>query len=402
MKFNKKWLAAAIVLAVIVLPIIISKSKGEKGIEVDISQAGLHEIRPTILASGVLAYRTEVNLTSELVAKVRSIEVEEGDVVEAGQLLMRLDPETYRNAVDREEASKRQSEISIQRQRVTLQLKATQFERSKKMLAVKMIDQNKFDEDKNQFELAKVELMSSEEALRRANAVLSEAREQMGKTDIRAPISGKIVSLPIKVGETAIPSTSSLAGAQLMKIADTAAIQAELKVDEADIAKIAIGQKTDVFAAAYPETALSGTVEKIALAPSIEGQGRAYKVTVSMKVKPELLLRSGMSARANIFLSDGSKKLAVPVEAVITEAQENDTKKFTQYLWLVKDGQAKKTIVTVGDSDDSWQAIIKGIGEGDKLIIGPAKTIRQLRESDQVKQKPKDSENKVDKDKSEE
>ena len=153
MKFNKKWLAAGIVLAVIALPIIIGKSKGEKGLEVDISQAALHEIRPTILASGVLAYRTEVNLTSELVAKVRSIEVEEGDIVEAGQLLMRLDPETYRNAIEREEASKRQGEISIQRQRVTLQLKTTQFERSKKMLAVKMIDQNRFDEDKNQFEL---------------------------------------------------------------------------------------------------------------------------------------------------------------------------------------------------------------------------------------------------------
>ena len=398
MKFNKKWLAAAVVLAVIVVPIIIGKSKGEQGMEVEIAKAGLHEIRPTILASGVLAYRTEVNLTSELVAKVRSIEVKEGDIVEAGQLLMRLDPETYRNAIEREEASKRQSEISIQRQRVTLQLKTTQFERSKKMLAAKMIDQNRFDEDKNQYELAKVELMSSEEAMRRANAVLSEAREQMGKTDIRAPISGKIVSLPIKVGETAIPSTSSLAGAQLMKIADTTAIQAELKVDEADIAKIAVGQKTDVFAAAYPETALSGTVENIALAPSIEGQGRAYKVTVSMKVKPELLLRSGMSARANIFLSDGSKKLAVPVEAVNTETDEEDASKFTQFVWLEKDGKAKKSVVTVGDSDDSWQAISKGVKEGDNLITGPAKSIRQLRENDQVKQKPKDTEKKTDKD----
>ena len=402
MKFNKKWLAAGIVLAVIALPIIIGKSKGDKGIEVEISQAGLREIRPTILASGVLAYRTEVNLTSELVAKVRSIEVEEGDVVEAGQLLMRLDPETYRNAIEREEASKRQSEISIQRQRVTLQLKATQFERSKKMLAAKMIDQNRFDEDKNQFELAKVELMSSEEALRRAKAVLNEAREQMGKTDIRAPISGKIVSLPIKVGETAIPSTSSLAGAQLMKIADTAAIQSELKVDEADIAKIAIGQKADVFAAAYPETALSGTVEKIALAPSIEGQGRAYKVTVSMKVKPELLLRSGMSARANIFLSDGSKKLAVPVEAVNTETNEEDTTKFTQYVWLEKDGKAKKAVVTVGDSDDSWQAISTGIKAGDKLIVGPGKVLRQLKENDRVTQKAKDAKKDNGKDKDEE
>ena len=146
---------------------------------------------------------------------------------------------------------------------------------------------------------------------------------------------------------------------------------------------------------------MSGKVEKIALAPSIEWQGRAYKVTVSMQVKPELLLRSGMSARANIFLSDGSKKLAVPVEAVSTEANPDDATKFTQFVWLEKDGQARKTVVTVGDSDDSWQAVSKGVSAGDKLIVGPAKTIRQLRESDRVKQKPKDSESKADKDKSE-
>ncbi|MEO6172953.1 MAG: efflux RND transporter periplasmic adaptor subunit, partial [Arenimonas sp.] len=364
---------------------VIKKSKGDAGIEVEISPAAAQEIRPTILASGTLAYRNEVNLTSELTAKVSSIEVQEGDVVEAGQLLLRLDPVTYRNAIEREQASQRQGEISIQRQRLALSLRQKQFERSKKMLAYKMIDQNRYDEDRNQLELAQVELKSSEEALRRANAVLGEAREQMGKTDIRSPISGKIVALPIKVGETAIPSTSSLAGAQLMKIADTSVIQAELKVDEADIAKITVGQKTDVFAAAYPDTALKGVVEKIALAPSIEGQGRAYKVTVTLKASPEMSLRSGMSARANIFLSDGNKKLAVPVQAVNTDISEEKTDKITQYVWLEKNGQAKKTVVEIGESDDQWQVISKGVAVGDNIIVGPAKTLRRLNENDLVK-----------------
>jgi HlyD family secretion protein len=387
MKFNKKWLAAGLVVAVVALPVLIKKGKGDNGVEVEIAAASAQEIRPTILASGVLAYKTEVNLTSELVAKVRSIEVEEGDIVQAGQLLMRLDPETYRNAIEREEASQRQGEISIQRQRVSLSLKQKQFERSKKMLAYKMIDQNRFEEDRTQLELAAVELKSSEEALRRANAVLGEAREQMGKTDIRAPISGKIVFLPIKVGETAIPSTSSLAGAQLMKIADISAIQTELKVDEADIAKIVKGQKVDIFAAAYPEQALKGIVEKIALAPTLEGQGRAYKVTVTLQAPGDLLLRSGMTARANIFLSDGSKKLAVPVEAVNFDMADDNAEKITHYVWLEKDGKAKKTVVEIAASDDKWQAISKGINEGDKVIVGPTKAVRRLKENDRVQQK---------------
>src|SRR5690606_29301183 len=197
----------------------LKQVKGDAGIEVDIAPAAQQEIRPTILASGVLAYRNEVNLTAELVAKVDMIAVEEGDMVEAGQLLLKLDPETYRNAIEREEASRRQSLISIQRQQVTLALREKQFERASKLVEQQMIGQDAFDETRNQLRIAQVELRASQEALRRADAVLGEAREQLDKTEVRSPIAGRVVALPIKVGETAIPSTSSLAGAKLMTVA---------------------------------------------------------------------------------------------------------------------------------------------------------------------------------------
>ena len=120
---KKKWLAGGLVAAVLVVPFLVKQAGGEDGIEVDIAPAALQDIRPTILASGVLAYRNEVDLTAELVAKVDMIAVEEGDMVEQGQLLLKLDPETYRNAIEREQATRRQSLISIQRQRVTLALR---------------------------------------------------------------------------------------------------------------------------------------------------------------------------------------------------------------------------------------------------------------------------------------
>lgn len=384
MKFNRKWLAGALIVAVLVVPFVVKQAKGDVGIEVDIAPATAQDIRPTILASGVLAYRNEVNLTAELVAKVKMIAVKEGGMVEAGQLLLKLDPETYLNAIEREEASRRQSVISIERQRVTLALRQKQFERSKQLAELKLIDQNSFDEVRNQLRIARVELKSSEEALLRADAVLSEAREQLQKTEVRSPIAGQVVSLPIKVGETAIPSTSSLAGAQLMTIADTTAIQAELQVDEADISKVDVGQRVDVYAAAYPDTALKGVVDLIALAPTVAGQARAYKVTVDIDVPEAIELRSGMSARADIFLSDGSKKLAVPVEAIITDAGEDN--EVTRYLWLRQDGKARKVEVQTGASDDRWEEVTKGLSAGDDVIIGPAKTLRTLQDGDHVTQ----------------
>ena len=381
-------LAIGLGVAVIAVPLLIKATRGESSKEVDIAVAAEQDIRPTILASGVLAYLEEVKLTSELVAKVRSIEVDEGDRVQKGELLLTLDPETYRNAIEREQASRRQSAISIERQRLALALAEKRFARGAQLREQQMIGQSDYDDLRNARDLARVELQSSEEALRRADAILGEAHEQMGKTDIRAPIAGTIVDLPIKVGETAIPSTNAFAGASLMTIADTSAIRAELKVDEADIARIAIGQQVDVYATAFPETALKGEVQRIALAPTLENQARAYEVIALLDPPEDLALRSGMSARADIFLGDGAKRLAVPVEAVGSDEDEDGG--VERFVWTERDGVARRVVVQVGVSDDRWEEITGGLQPGDRVITGPARTLRGLVEGDRVSQREED------------
>ena len=381
-------LAIGLVVAVIAVPLLIKATRGESSKEVDIAVAAEQDIRPTILASGVLAYLEEVKLTSELVAKVRSIEVEEGDRVQKGELLLTLDPETYRNAIEREQASRRQSAISIERQRLALALAEKRFARGAQLREQQMIGQSDYDDLRNARDLARVELQSSEEALRRADAILGEAHEQMGKTDIRAPIAGTIVDLPIKVGETAIPSTNAFAGASLMTIADTSAIRAELKVDEADIARIAIGQQVDVYATAFPETALKGEVQRIALAPTLENQARAYEVIALLDPPKDLALRSGMSARADIFLGDGAKRLAVPVEAVGSDEDEDGG--VERFVWTERDGVAHRVVVQVGVSDDRWEVLTGGLQPGDRVFPGPARTLRGLVEGDRVSQREED------------
>jgi HlyD family secretion protein len=393
MKLDKRWLAAGLIVLAIAVPLTVKRLSGKSGTPVDVIVAAEQEVKPSILASGTLAYKVEVNLTAEVTARVRSIAVQEGDTVQEGQLLLRLDPETYNAIIAREEASVRQNRINIDRQRAVVALRKQQYERSQKLATAKLIDQNRLDEDRNQFVVAEADLRSSEEALQRSLAVLSDAREQRSKTEIRAPIGGRIVSLPIKAGEVAIPSTASLAGAQLMKIADVSAIQAEVKVDEADVAKITLGQRADVFAAAYPDTALVGKVERIALTPTVEGQGRSYKVTLAIEAPGTLQLRSGMSARAIIFLGDGRKQLSVPVEAVVTETPEKNVVK--KFVWVDDGGTARKRAITTGLSDDRWEAIDSGIAVEDRVITGPAKTLRRLRDGDSVterKNKPTNNE----------
>ncbi len=375
MRIPKKALIAGGILLIFTLPFVIKRSGGD-AIDVQVVAAGPQSIRPSILASGTLAYRTEVNLTAEVLAQVTEVLVKEGDVVRAGDVLLRLDPKTYRNAIEREEASRRQAQINIERQRVSLALREKQFERYQRLAAAQTIDEARFDEETNQLALAKIELKSSEEALRRSEAVLNDAREILSKTEVLAPMDGTIVAVTIKAGETAVPSTQAFAGAQLMKLADTGAIEARLKVDEGDIARIAVGQKVDVYPAAYPETAVPGVVRQVALAPLIENQGRAYEVIAELSPSAELALRSGMSARADLFLGDDKEVLAVPVEAVLTS--EPEPRKTEHHVWVVEDGRVRKVAVSVGESDDRWQAVTEGLKAGERVVSGPGRALRRL------------------------
>jgi len=392
MKFERKWLAGALIVAVVAVPLLVRGCRGDSAKQLDLAKVEERGVHPTILAPGILAYRNEVNLTSELTGRVATIAIKEGDSVEKGELLLTLDPEIYRNAVDRAEAGVRQGKITIDQQRTALALRQKQFERSKALVAQRLIDQGSFDQAQNDLKVATLALATSQEDYARAQSALQDAREQLAKTDIRSPISGRIVALPIKVGETAVPSTSSFVGAQLATIADTSRIQAELKVDEADIARVAVGESADVYAAAFPDTALKGTVEQIALAPTVEGQARAYKVTVALTVPEKLDLRSGMSVRAEIVLGQGGKLPAVPVEAIVQDRDGGDktggdAKPPAQYVWKVEDGVARKVAVETGVSDDAWQAVGKPLKVGDTVVRGPARQLQQLQDGDRVEQR---------------
>jgi HlyD family secretion protein len=383
MRIPKKALIAGGIVLVLALPFIAKRGGGD-AVEVQVATVASQAIRPTILASGTLAFRTEVKLTAELQAQVAEMLVKEGDRVQRGQVLLRLDPETYRNAIEREEASRRQALISIDRQRATLALREKQFARFERLAEMQTIDRARFDEEKNQLDLARIELRSTEENLRRSDAILNDARETLQKTEVVAPIDGTVVAVTIKVGETAVPSTQAFAGAQLMIIADTSAIEARLKVDEGDIAKVAPGQKVDVYPAAFSETPVPGVVRQVALAPLIENQGRAYEVIAELTPPDGLALRSGMSARADLFLGDGASTLAVPVEAVI--ASEPEPRKTAHHVWRIDDGKVSKVEVQVGEADDRWQSITSGLSEGDRVVAGPGRALRQLIEGGAVKE----------------
>lgn len=375
----KKALPLVVIVAVVVaIPIARSVLRGAGGAEVEVEALEARTIRTSVLASGNLAHENEVELMSEEIGTVTEIHVKEGDKVERGQLLLGIDDETLRAAAEQTAAQVRMQEIAIQRQEVKLENLRAQWERQRSMHERGLLDDDTFGLTTNELALAEIDLRSSREQLSQGRAQLQQSEERLSKTRIYAPINGKVTSLDIEVGETAISSSTNIRGSSLMTIADPDSILTEVNVDEADIANVEVGQRANVYPIAYPDTPVPGVIESIAVSAKVpEGaQGRSFAVKIRLE-DADVVLRPGMSCRAEIFTTSKDGVLAVPIQAIQIE-EDPVLDRATYYVFVHRNGVARRVEVETGISDDTYQEIIGDISEGDEIIVGPDRALRDL------------------------
>lgn len=400
---NRKWIGIAAIAAVLIIPVVLKLTSKGQTKEMEVEKVAPHEIRASILASGNLVYQEEAHLSPEVIGKVTQILVKEGDHVEAGQLVMLLDEKTYRAEVSQQEAAVRQQRTSIQHQQVNLENQEAQYRRKAELLDKKYIAPQQFDDARYAVDLAKIDLRTSRESLEQAQAVLSQSNERAAKTRIRAPISGTVTAVDIKVGETAVASQVGIAGSSLMTIANVDTIRTEVNVDEADIAKVKLGQDVEIHTAAFPDKPLKGKVLVIPLSPKRadaaaagSSLARNYSIKVSLENPDKLLLRPGMTCRAEIFTSVNNNSLSVPIQAVLGDEDEvapkgkdkkgkAETVKPQNYVFVLDGDVARKHVIKTGISDDSYQEVVEGIKAGDQVVVGPYKLLRHLNDGDHIK-----------------
>tara|TARA_B110001452_G_scaffold7284_1_gene6536 strand:- start:1490 stop:2722 length:1233 start_codon:yes stop_codon:yes gene_type:complete len=382
-------------------------------VSVNIEPAKIEEIKSSILASGTLIYKEQIELRSEVIGQVSEMLVEEGDRVIKNQVLMRLDPITFNADVEQQQAYVRIQTIAIERQKQELKNITSKWQRNKNLFERKMIGQDAFELIENQYALARIDLRSREEALTQAQATLDKAMDRLEKTVFRSPIDGIATSVDIKLGETAISGTTNIAGSNLITVADPSSILVEVLVDEADIANIELKQSSDVFAVAYPDQALKGTVQSIATSAKRSNyrQGLSFTVKILLEATADIDIRPGMSCRAEIFTKIKQDTIAIPIEAIVFEDEEDESSDLnseqdsqgitigvagnidsSSHVFVFVDGKVVKRNVELGISNDRLQEITSGLAVDDKVVIGPARALSKLKEGDSVKEIEKKAE----------
>ncbi len=333
----------------------------------------------SILASGNLVYNTQIQFRSELMGRVQQVLVTEGQPVQKGQLLMQLDPASYQAELTQIEAVVAKAKVAILSAQAELTNLERQLSRQQRLLSQRLVQQETVDLLASQVEVAKINVEAATLQLQQSQAQQQQVIETLAKTEFRAPIDGVMVSVDVKAGETVIPGTINIIGSDLMTLADTSAILAELRVDEADIHAIKLGQTATVFAAAAPETALTGKVLSIGSSARLLGSSQALSFRVKVLLdSATITLYPGMSCRAELITQTLENKMNVPVAAVQKDAQGH-------FVWVEKAGIAEQIRVKVGLATDTSQVISQGLTGDEQVIVGPARTLLNLKAGQKVK-----------------
>ena len=387
---RKLWITLAIIAGIVIL-IVISRFAGSRDTQkVDVAKIEARTIKSSILASGQLIYINPVELKPEVIGKISAIPVVEGQMVQNGQVVLRLDPQLYTAAVDQSQAGVQQAQLAIESQKLTISNLQLQYNRQQTLFKQHLVDANTFDQLGNQLDIAKVQLDSQKEALRIAQAQLSQAQQNLSKTVIRSPINGMVTSLPVKVGETVITGTN-IPGSTLMEIADPSEVQADVQVDEADIANLKLNENANINAVSYPNDTFHGKVQFIAAsvtdnststsATQTAQQGVTFEVKIGLTDQKLPRVRPGMSCRAEIFTQSTPNAIAVPLQAILYENNPNSKSlepTSGAYVYVLRDGKARKVDVTTGVSSDTYQEIVSGLKTGETVITGPYTTLHAL------------------------
>jgi HlyD family secretion protein len=425
-----------IVIAVLVLAAMVTagivKSRKQTGTEVFVAKAEGGDVVSVVTASGEIQPKTKVNISSQVYGTIVAIPVKEGQIVQKGELLLKIDPEQYLTEVNSLSASVRMASTEIESEETALVTRATQLRRAEALRKDGVLPEDEYDQTKLAYDSSVIRLKSIREQVMQAKAALAKANDQLSKTSIYAPMDGKIVELNTEVGEQVIVGTTNIPGSVMMVIADMSEVLAEVRVDETEVVKIQPEQPVKITVDAVDGVEYGGHITEIRNSAQKENEVNVFGVKVLLE-KPDERLRPGMSAKARVEIERRSGVVRVPIQAVLERTQKQvdaDLKasagasprgrdgeavaaepaaegaakaeakppestaggkkpdeKPLEIVYVLRDGKAQLVQVTTGIADESNVQILSGLKEGDTVITGPYRELRRLKTGTAVVEK---------------
>ena len=406
---NKVIIGVGILALLIAAAGLSTTGRRASGIEVRMEAVDTRDLVATVVASGNVRARRKVDISSDISARVTQLLIDEGEDVDEGQILLRLDPTRYQAAVNRSQANLSQSRAQVTQARANFLRAERESERMASLRARDSLLVSRQDVENAQTDLdvQRSLLNASEFGVFQAEAALEEAQDQLSKTIIRAPMAGRVTRLNVEQGETVIVGTMNNPGSLVLTVSDLSVMEVVLEVDETDVPEIALGDSATVELDAFPDLELPGVVAEIgnsAIRPPSQAAGTGQTPTIDFEVvvtlsSPEVELRPDLSATAEVITETRNDQLSIPIIALTLRDEEQDGEGSAESsdngatsaasdpvegVFVVRDGQVTFTPVTVGIAGQEYFEVLSGLSLGDTVVSGPYQIVRTLDDGDAV------------------
>ncbi len=403
--------------------------------EVTTEKSAYRSIIETVAASGKIQPESEVKIQSEVSGQIVELPVKEGDLVQKGQLLVKINPDLYTSAYNRAEAALNSSKSNLSSAKSRLAQAEAQFnvtnlnfQRQKKLFDDGAISKAELENITSQFETSKAEVEAAKEsihsaqfAIESAMAGVNEAADNLKRTTILAPMTGTVTALNKELGETVL-GNNMMSGDVIMNISALTFMEVNVEVNESDIVRVNLNDTALVEVDSYKNETFKGIITEIGNTAlnAIGDQMNLNQVTnfsVKIRVLPESYahlmegqgenyspFKPGMSATVDIITEKSDRALSVPIKAVAarddttsasildklnretTESSTPDEPFTVVFVRNTSSDVAEIRVVKTGIQDDKYIQITEGVAENEEIITGPYEVVAQsLKPGDKLK-----------------
>lgn len=404
-------------------------------VETQVAEVG--ELVRTISAPGSVRPNREVQLSARVAAKIEELPYEEGEYVEAGALVVRLDASDLRAALEgalarklADEAGLKAAEAtlvsetrSLEGQRSALKNAILDWERNQGLFETGDVSQAVLDDARTAMEQAQAAYDARQESLEslRANveaararvavaeADVEQARENLRYTEITTPIAGYITALNAEEGELVVTGTMNNAGTVILTIADLSEMIVEARLSEVDVTRVKPGQTVEVHINGY-DNEFAGTLKRVGLQSKPSSDGTTYFDADVVLHLDGTRMFAGLTANVDIVV-ETLEEIKLPSQAVLDKRVDDlpkDVRKdnplidpdesFVQVVFILEEGKAKIRPVEVSGTTVTDTAVTQGIELGEVVITGPFVTLQDLAHNDPVRIEADEAEEETDAD----
>jgi len=310
--------------------------------------------------TGELRPLAQVAVAPRISGRLSEVLVDNGDHVQKGQLLARIDDQELQQQVSRAQAALRVAEAGLKQDKANLENVRSQLRRSERLYTDQLVSLQSLEDLRSQVQAGEAGLELAEAQINQARAALSELEIQVAYTRLYAPMSGYIGDRNLHPGALVDPSSA------ILSVFDLSRLKTVVAAPEQQLRKLRVGLTARVAVDAYPGEHFSGTISRIS--PVVDPATRSAQVEIMIPNR-QSLLKAGMFVRAAVVLRN-MRSLAVPREAIVTRESQ-------QGVFVIEDGKAHYLPVDIGVSQEGHVQVLSGIEPGQEVVAAGAQFLNE-------------------------